>query len=156
MNVYKQRLLNVVRALRESPEPHRFTMKSYSRCRTPACALGHYAFRTDLQDKFYLGEGLGLGPVLHGRQCIQSGLSCNSTEIQEHFGLNASEAYCLFNTSGCDNAGNAIAAADYLEKFAREKWPEPRRTDSELVSYWTARVRQQYLDEHTKSEELAW
>ncbi|SRR6266404_3063360 len=31
-----------------------------------------------------------------------------------------------------------------------------QRTDAELVSYWTARVRQQHLDEHTKSEELAW
>lgn len=32
----------------------------------------------------------------------------------------------------------------------------PQRTDAELVSYWTARIRQQHLDEHSKSEELAW
>ncbi len=140
MNVYKQRILNIARALRESPNPHRFTMTAYSRCRTPACALGHYAFRADLQNKFYLGFGEGEGVMSDGRHCIQSGLACNSRLIQGHFGINQAEAFRLFNTNGCGNAGNAIAAADYLEKFAREKWPEPRRTDSDLVSDLMTRV----------------
>lgn len=59
-----RRLLNVARALRESPNPKAFTMlrfvhgdDSFSNtvgsaadwCGTPACALGHYGSRTDLQ-----------------------------------------------------------------------------------------------------------
>lgn len=44
----KERLMLVVRALREDPDPENFTMWKFSKCRTPACALGHYASRRDL------------------------------------------------------------------------------------------------------------
>ena len=60
--IYRQRLLNVVRALRESPKPKAFSMDWYGYgpneafpCGTPQCALGHYAAREDLQDFLRLG-----------------------------------------------------------------------------------------------------
>lgn len=140
MNVFKQRILNVAQALRDSPNPTRFTMCSYGHCGTPACALGHYASRQDLQDEFYLGAGEGEGLVVNDRYCIQAGVSCCGETIREHFGLNESEAFRLFNIFGCGSARTASAAADYLEKFACEKWPQSQRPTSELVSDLITRI----------------
>lgn len=106
----KQRLLNVARALRESPNPEMFTMKLYLHsCGTPACALGHYGVRSDLQDEFYSDE--------HGALYASGGNPWIFAAAKAHFDLRDKEADELFDSDGCGNAKTAIDAAEYIEKF---------------------------------------
>lgn len=108
----KERLLNVAKALREAPEPEKFTMIQFVHlapeggCGSPACALGHYAFRQDLQSAFTQDT---FGP--------QSGIGCASEEVLEHFGITEMQACQLFDSRGCDDANTPTEAADYIEKF---------------------------------------
>lgn len=118
------RLLNVAKALRESPNPDNFSMLDYMNgCGTPACALGHYAARPDLQD------------FMHPVQLIESPVSEYALEyndeqralsldywdtaIQKHFDISPEEATDLFCSEGCGNAETAIEAAEYIEKMCR-------------------------------------
>lgn len=136
--VQNQRLLNVARALRESPEPEDFTMQYFVQsCGTPACALGHYAFRRDLQHTFkfvaFIGEvwdsnarsfqpgvkyDIARVDDAHDRQ---SSLSYDSVEVLEHFGITALESDELFGAYGCGNAQTAKRAAGYIERFAAKR-----------------------------------
>lgn len=128
MNVFKQRLLNVARSLRESAAPRKFTMMGYGHCGTPQCALGHYAYRRDLQDVFSLGraeQGEDDPALVGGRYVIQNGVSCSSQAIREHFHLSQPQASELFSGSGCKRASTPIEAALYIEAFAERRWPEP-------------------------------
>lgn len=108
----KERLLNVVKALRESPVPEKFTMHRFvymttaNECGSPACALGHYAFRQDLQSAFTRDT---FGP--------QSGVGCASECVLEHFHITEQQACQLFDSCGCDSAKTPNEAADYIEKF---------------------------------------
>lgn len=111
----KERLLNVARALRESPNPDRFDMSMYVHsCGTPACALGHYAHRTDLQDVFVIDED---GDLLvredGGLRWAQNPM----TAADIHFGLAREFGNELFDTDGCGGAETAIEAAEYIERF---------------------------------------
>jgi len=118
------RLLNVATALRQARNPANFTMGRYgyknpdlsasSSCGTPACALGHYAFRRDLQRAFQLNEG---ELATSSGQWIDFG----EYKVLEHFGINGSESFDLFSARGCDNAKTAIQAAIYIEKFLDRK-----------------------------------
>lgn len=116
----KERLLNVAKALRESPNPGEFTMERYGTtargCRTPACALGHYAYRTDLQDEFTLSVGVG-SIALRGRENIS--VDYWGEQIKNHFGLDRDSVFNLFATCGCGGARTAIEAAKYIENFVR-------------------------------------
>lgn len=131
MNVYAERLNNVCKALRESPKPREFTMNRYGHsrpvswvkalwtrdtCGTPACALGHYAYRTDLQDAFILMKGT----VYHKRD---DGLG--SLGDYSHFGVTPREAMELFGGDGCNDAYTPQQAITYIEGFIKRKWPEP-------------------------------
>ena len=120
--VYKQRLLNVAKALRESPTPPAdFTMDWYSvpDCGTPSCALGHYAYRADLQDAFAPGYNEGSLRTRDGDRIYYY-----DYRVRAHFGLDADEAKELFSGSGCDNAKSAVAAATYIEAFVARKYSE--------------------------------
>ena len=108
----KERLLNVAQALRESPNQDRFTMRQFvyapdaeHTCGSPACALGHYAFRGDLQ-KTFTPDSFRTG-----------GLACDAPEVQEHFGITSRQACQLFSAAGCGEAQTTSAAAEYIEKF---------------------------------------
>jgi hypothetical protein len=107
----KERLLNVAKALRESPNPDLFTMARYGfDCGTPACALGHYAARPDLQDFFKLKQNGML--VLTENDEVPYG-----EDEMEHFGIDEKQAAELFGTEGCGNAQTPIEAAEYIEQF---------------------------------------
>lgn len=120
----KERLLNVAKALRESPNPETFSMEFFHRCGTPACALGHYAARADLQSTFELREGFGF--QLAGKPAADT-LMFDGEEICEHFGITQEDAYRLFRDSdddgdreipcGCGGAQTAIEAAEWIERF---------------------------------------
>ncbi|MEM9388719.1 MAG: hypothetical protein AAGA68_27000 [Pseudomonadota bacterium] len=113
MKVRTDRLRKVVRALRESPPPESFTMRVFGQgCGTPACALGHYAARRDLQRTFKLSpHGLlrgGDGTRLYDAYGAAT----------EHFQLSGDDvAIELFGAHGCDDAATAEGAADYIEAF---------------------------------------
>jgi hypothetical protein len=126
--LYRQRLLNVALALRESPAPDRFTMVMWGHpCGTPACALGHYACRPDLQDTFALfwqRPNPLLGLLIQGKRFITSEIVWGA--IGEHFGITADEVTRLFGLLGCNGAKTPEAAIAYIEQFVDHKFPLPQ------------------------------
>lgn len=142
MSVYVQRFNNMIRALEESPAPHRFTMGAYGHearansplprdqnpCGTPACVLGHYAYRTDLQSIFWLDNGslMEVGG--------EEGVDLNAPTVLEHFGITEKEAYQIFSHVGCDRAVTAPQAVKYLRAFMARKWPAPNWTELAMQS----------------------
>lgn len=126
----KQRLLDVARACREAPNPAGFTMERFANdCGTPACALGHYACRPDLQDKFSLRN-----MTVYGRPWLAFEGNVSSYDrrgVLDWFGIDEDESEELFGVLGCggteeeDEDGepvdcpvkDPIAAALYIEAF---------------------------------------
>jgi len=118
----KERLLNVAKALRESANPNDFHMTDYvNDCGTPACALGHYAFRTDLQKlcviKVREDDYFSVEYRVHDDERGYDRLDYDDPPLLEHFGISAEEALELFGGEGCGNAKTPIEAADYIEHF---------------------------------------
>jgi len=124
-NVYKQRLLNVAKALRESPAPDQFRMDDViNDCGTPACAFGHYACRADLQSAYcpqviHFDRGDVWHVVLSG---TSTHVSYTGQHVREHFGLDRSEVTELFEGDGCGMANTANEAANYIEQFVARKY----------------------------------
>lgn len=115
-----QRLLNVARALRESPNPEMFTMCEYGRsCGTPACALGHYAARQDLQNHLALvKKDKETFPVSYLSLAKKNyPISYHDRSVLDHFGIDQWQATKLFGSCGCGGAKTAEAAAEYIERF---------------------------------------
>ena len=134
MNIHAQRLLDVARATRETPVPDNFTMRYFGQCGSPACALGNYAVRRDLQDVFYLcrhseeyardAKAYGLDEKLFIRLVADDCLvSCGGGMVQQYFGISEFEAIELFSVTGCARAQTPEAAAAYIEAFVARKWP---------------------------------
>jgi hypothetical protein len=126
-----KRLLNVARALRESPKPEAFTMSCYIRgdgvdadrvktnwCGSPGCALGHYANRTDLQRLMQISNTC-LELVYHESQYA---VRFDHVQIQDHFGIDRGQCHDLFGSDGCGGAKTPIAAAKFIEKFVKTKY----------------------------------
>lgn len=126
--MHADRLLNVAKALRESPNPEQFTMGRVSNpCGTPACAIGHYVARPDLQSDFkpvppdhhLMSDTGGTGHVLlsDGKAVFFS-----SKQLRDHFDLDECDFDDLFNGSwGCDDARTALQAAEYIENFVARR-----------------------------------
>lgn len=135
-----KRLNNVIVALEEAPVPRAFNMGRYIYdtneserfdCGTPACALGHYAARTDLQKAFKIV----LEKDVHGRVfsadiCDRHGISIDAPEdeplISEHFGLSTAEVVEIFGTEGCNDAKTPKAAVKYIRRFIERKVRDAR------------------------------
>lgn len=116
----KQRLLNVAKALRESPDPTHFTMGVYGHaCGTPACAFGHYAERRDLQSEFILCCGL-VSSVRHDG----TREPWTTQSVADHFGIGTEEVDELFAGDGCGEATTIERAAAYIERFVARKEQE--------------------------------
>ncbi len=114
---FKRRLLNVARALREDESSDPFSMNCMSNnCGTPGCALGHYAFRRDLQKTFSFIPHAGSIIGYRGYQIKSLDLA-----VREHFNITANEAYNLFSAEGCGNAQDVITAAEFIENFVADK-----------------------------------
>lgn len=112
----KERLLNVARACRESKVPEDFLMRRYvHECGAPACALGLYASRRDLQTEFCI-DGMFVFLTAPGDE-IAYLMPCH---IQEHFGISGTQCIELFDYNGCGKATTPIQAAEYIERFVRE------------------------------------
>lgn len=87
-------------------------------CGTPACLLGNYAMRSDLQSAFTAQQGIS-GDM--GRVCrtdTGDSLWIDDKYICEHFDITRGQADRLFNNNGCNNAGQDRAKAlAYVERF---------------------------------------
>jgi hypothetical protein len=110
----EKRLLNVIKAIEESPNPKMFSMRSYSDCGTPACAMGHYAARRDLQKTFRLDED--------GNVVTNNG--SNLWACENHFGITPDEDEELFGLTGCGDAKTPKQAIRYIRKFIARKKAE--------------------------------
>lgn len=132
-----ERLLNVAKALRESPNPGKFTMVSelHSDCGTPACAWGHYAARSDLQSLWTVGHPLNddsdpdepeLCSWFGVLYADGSDASYDDDEVREHFDIDDHQHDELFSPDGCGGAKTALEAAEFIEAFvARHKEAQP-------------------------------
>lgn len=119
-----ERLLNVAKALRESPNPDKFHMGEYAiNCNTPACAFGHYAARKDLQDAFELhamcDDGCCVG-VTRVTDPTHSPITYDFNVVLAHFAIEREDARLLFGPDGCGGAETAIEAAENIESFVRQ------------------------------------
>lgn len=111
----KKRLLNVAKALRESKNPDMFTMRRFSHpCGTPACALGHYAARGDLQEDFLFDQHSVLVRSDTGDTVW---LDEEEGFVMNHFDITEDEVEWLFGEEGCNSAATANEAAEFIEKF---------------------------------------
>lgn len=134
----KERLLNVARALRESKNPELFTMRSFGhRCGTPACALGHYAAREDLQDAFTLNKDGDFCGASYDDPDDAYELGMDSRRVLGHFRITKHQAWELFSEEGCGFAATPIQAAEYIESFVARNEGAPKNEEAPTV-YATA------------------
>lgn len=147
--VQAKRLLNVAKSLRDahaSKKNSKFAMDTFvvgqedylstdangkvcnteaEFCGTPACALGHYASRTDLQRLLKIAikkteEGVPFAELqFFGTSSYAMDITL--PEILEHFGITEEESNMLFNWDGCDRAKTPLQAAKFIERFVQEK-----------------------------------
>lgn len=154
-----KRMLNVAKALRESPAPKQFSMYSVVHdfvdgpdpkgfCGTPACAIGHYAARGDLQklmkvevefikDEFHPKGGTTSARVIYTKDKTNDygndQIGIDDDLICEHFGITSSEACELFDGEGCGGATTPKGAAGYIERFVARKLKEQTQSAGKLV-----------------------
>ena len=120
---HRKRLLNVAKACRETKYPNKFDMTAFAHpCGTPACALGNYAARRDLQRTFTLLRSCDSGTYWLGvKDAGEPGglriAGFDDDAVEEHFGVNFKEARELFNAGGCNKARTGNEAAEYIERF---------------------------------------
>lgn len=81
-------------------------------CGTPACAMGHYAARTDLQRGFKLDSDGDVATTGHLK-----GYRVDFA-MRMHFGIDVNQHEKLFGHDGCNRAKRPKAAASYIRKFA--------------------------------------
>ena len=100
-------------------------------CGTPACALGHFAARRDLQSFLRLDKKTG--ELTYVRKELPSrrarimrwlGADYADRRVERYFGLTSSEAVRIFSPQGCNHAKTPLAAADYIEQFCKQKEKE--------------------------------
>lgn len=136
----KDRLMLCVRALEETPNPERFTMRAYvhldphayentdlghavpeyeeSWCGTPACVIGQLAARTDLQSFLRIDKTWNCirytEPDVDGyyNQCHWS-----DAEVMDWFDLDKDAMRDIFSERGCNNAKTAAEAAAFIKSF---------------------------------------
>lgn len=165
--VQMKRLLNVAKALRDAHAARKkFNMEAFvfgnigvlennfnyetgeyeycnteaNFCGTPACALGHYAARTDLQRllKIVVVKDKEYGGVEYAKLAFfgdkaSSDETCPDYEdpkFEEHFGLSSNEMEELFGNAGCGDARTALQAAKYIENFVKRKQHPGRNANS--------------------------
>lgn len=124
--VHLRRFANLIRATEEA-DPWRFTMRQIAHdCQTPACVLGNYAARRDLQRVFRLGvvKQLDDGGVIVGLSSAGHGVYFADNEVCSHFGIEPSEADMMFSSQGCNSATTPKAAAAFIRRFVERKQRE--------------------------------
>lgn len=112
----------LLQANREAPA-EAFDMNMFAgqptACGTPACLLGNYALRVDLQDAFAAHPGeseYDMGRVVNAK--TGEVVYCDEYAMLDHFDITTRQAERLFDADGCNNAGTDRAKAlAYVEHF---------------------------------------
>lgn len=127
--ICRQRLLNAALAVEEYDHSTdrnsagMISMSAYQKeCGSPACVLGHYAYREDLQDVFRI----------NGQYCLLDKqenftLGYDYPQVCEHFGLTPREARMLFSSHGCGVEGGVAkpqTVVNYIRNFVARKYPQ--------------------------------
>jgi len=137
--IHIRRLRSVITALREAPNPLAFDMGQYVYdgddgfdCGTPACALGHYAARTDLQKTFKIRANAQhqVADIMADEQTIQA--PSEEPAVQEHFGMTSEEVEDIFGAEGCGGAKTTKAAIRYIERFIAKRVSDARAIVNEF------------------------
>jgi len=118
-----------VGALKDSYDPRTGFYKTCNEeanfCGTPACALGHYAARTDLQRLLkvsILKDRYGTKYATMDRfGGVAGDGDWEEQDVKDHFGIDGEEFSELFDPEGCNNARTSLQAAKYIEKFVKRK-----------------------------------
>ena len=143
MNLLRMNALLI--ANRESTTPfsmHNWTWGlfggEHTSCNTPACLMGNYAARPDLQDTFLISKGGSLELRLRPNRPLVDYWDVMFT-LGHHFDLTAEEVSDLFNGDGCDGARQDRAKAiAYVEDFVARKLAERPLEEEELEEEITA------------------
>lgn len=125
--VFRQRLLNAAQSVldydhsEDKVVPGEIYMGSYIKpCGAPACVLGHYAAREDLQDDFrvqYRG-------IISRWQLTDGGLGYDSIQVRAHFNIRLDESLALFGEYGCGNAKHPEQVSEFINNFVAKKYPQ--------------------------------
>lgn len=129
--IQQKRLLNAAKAVAEA-EPENFAMACFGHaCGTPACVLGHYAARRDLQKTFkFIPDPLCAQFAARRPRASDQGalrrndermISFGDPAVQRHFGLSQSQCAELFSDVGCGGAETGKQAAKYIRNFVRRE-----------------------------------
>lgn len=111
---------NFERLYRAIVEAQRLDMSRWADdCGTPACVLGHYAARIDLQSEFRIVVSDEQGAYIVDSRGKHIWHSCPS--VREHFDISRVQAYHLFDLEGCDDADTPAEAAAYIRRFIDTK-----------------------------------
>ena len=106
----KKRLLNVVKALRESPG------SKFSMYADETCPLGFYSARPDLQTAFRLDDDKDIVSQ-QSEGSDAEGIQWHHDAILDHFKISKNQAAILFGREGCGQAETAEEAAVFIEGF---------------------------------------
>jgi hypothetical protein len=132
----KEHMLILVRANQEMEHPERFTMETYVHndwqctrsdlpmewCGTPACLLGNFAARTDLQPLMcVVDDSLAWVEPIPDDALTNGWLRYCDERICKFFDITEDEAAALFSVDGCDKATTRDAALAYVEDFMAER-----------------------------------
>ncbi len=134
--IHKKRLLNVAKALidearwRKKNPPRgpedMFTMGRYGNpCGSPACAIGTYASRRDLQRAFVLKVDGEFGFDVFDAADLYISHE-DGENICTHFGITSADADALFGGEGCGGAQTEHEAAAFIRAFVKRKEREAR------------------------------
>lgn len=121
MKLNRKAFANLIRSTSEA-DPEDFNMREYGNpCGTPACVLGNYANRTDLQDAF------SFEPAQNGEVVSTTGdyVAYGGKLVQKHFGITTYDAAEIFSgESGCAGAKTPAEAVAFLEAFYAKRIAE--------------------------------
>lgn len=136
--IQTRRLENAALVLEEATNlkvdgERQFNMEKFVHfCGAPACVLGYYGSRTDLQKLMVIS---GTKTKVKGRfgeyrldaQLVyrkglyeQDIVDYYDERLLDHFGLNAEQSYELFGSEGCGGANTPLQAARYIRKFIKK------------------------------------
>lgn len=131
----KEHMLTLLKANREMKHPERFTMGTYVHnretpyeingeesnppqewCGTPACVLGNFGAREDLQRLLCIRDE-SLAFVERVERDLLNIVSYCDERIASYFDLTTNECYEMFGLDGCNEAKALDAALAYVEDF---------------------------------------
>lgn len=112
----------LIKANEEAPPERPFNMRVFAHpCGTPACLLGNYAERHDLQGAFWIGKHKGGGQAWLFPFDSDWAIGVESSAVLEHFGITASDAVELFGEEGCDGATTRDEAIEYVRGWLEQR-----------------------------------